>query len=431
MTAAARGVPMIAPAETTVGGPGRPQLLVLSSLFPSPQEPLAGLFIRERAFRVAERLPVTVVAPAGWSPIDGLIRRWRPHYRPTAAADTIDRGIRVLRPRYASVPGPILLDGASMAAGTIGTARRITGTGGTWIIDAHFAYPDGYAASVLARRLGLPYTITLRGTEIRHSRMPAIRRRIVRALKGADRVFTVSESLRRLALELGVGAERAIVVPNGVDTRRFHPLPRPEARRRLGIPENAKVLVTVGGLVRRKGHDRVIARLPELRGRWGEVIHLVVGGASREGDERAALGARAVAAGVGGQVRFLGPVPPDDLHVPMSAADVLVLASTNEGWANVLLESMACGTPVVASDVGGNREVVADDSVGLIFALGDDAAFRAALDRALEGRWDRDALVAFARRNSWQSRVDRLVAEFTAIAAARAPHAAARAEPGR
>jgi glycosyltransferase involved in cell wall biosynthesis len=397
-------------------GPG-PRLLVLSSLFPSAEEPIAGVFIRERMTRVAALLPVTVVAPVTWFPLQGLIRRLRPHFRLTRAVDTRDGPLQVLRPRYLSIPGPILLDGAAMAAAAGPVVRRIVGDGAGWIIDAHFAYPDGYAASLLARRLGVPYTITLRGTELRHSRMPAIRRRMEAALRGASRVFSVSASLRGLALELGVAPERAVVVPNGVDTTRYHPVNRELARQRLGIAPGARVLVTVGGLVRRKGYHRVIARLAEWRRRWGDIVYLAVGGASREGDDGAELRALARSAGVAEHVRFLGALPPDEIRVPLSAADVMILASSNEGWANVLLESMACGTPVVASDVGGNREVVADATVGCIFDLEDAAALDEAVGLALSRPWDRAAIVDYARRNSWDARVEQLVTEFRAVAA--------------
>ena len=401
------------------GNPARPQLLVLSSLFPSAEEPLAGLFIRERMRRIAERLPVSIVAPVPWFPLQGAIRRFRPHFRLTRPVDGIEGGLAVARPRYLSVPGPILLDGWGMAAGAEPVVRRtLAKASGPWLIDAHFAYPDGYAAYLLARRLGVPFTVTLRGTEVRHARMPAIRRRMELTLRSAARVFSVSDSLRQVAIGLGADHARAIVVPNGVDTSRFHPLPRDLARRRLGIPSDARVLVTVGGLVRRKGFHRVIDRMADLRARHGNVMYLVVGGASREGDEGPELRARARAAGVGDAVRFLGALPPDELPVPLSAADVFVLASANEGWANVLLESMACGTPVVASDVGGNREVVADASVGTIFALDDEAALDAALDAALHRSWDRDAILAWAGRNSWHARVETLVAEFEAVARA-------------
>ena len=394
----------------------QPSLLVLSSLFPSPEEPLAGLFIRERMLRVARHLPVTVVAPVTWFPLQGVIRRWRPHFRLTRPVDAIDAGVRVHRPRYLSIPGPILLDGAGMAAGARTVVRAITGQGGPWIIDAHFAYPDGYAASLLARRLNLPYTVTLRGTETRHSRMPAVRHRMQMALCGAARVFSVSESLRALALELGVVPGRAVVVPNGVDITRFHPVDRQQARQDLGIPADARVLITVGGLVRRKGYYKVIERLGRLRQRWGNVVYLAVGGASREGDDGPALKAQARAAGLADCVRFLGALPPSQLKAPLSAADVMVLASANEGWANVLLESMACGTPVVASNVGGNAEVVANEQLGIIFDLADDASLDAALSNALERSWDRSCIVEYARRNSWQSRVDQLVEQFRAVA---------------
>ena len=399
----------------THGDRARPRVLVLSSLFPSAEEPLAGLFIRERMLRVAQRLPVSIVAPVPWFPLQGIIRRVRPHFRLTRPVDGIEDGVAVARPCYPSLPGPILLDGWGMAVGAGPVVRRtLANAAGPWIIDAHFAYPDGYAAYLLARRHGVPYTVTLRGTEVRHARMPAIRRRISLTMRSAARVFAVSDSLRQVGVGLGAEPARAIVVPNGVDTNRFRPLPRDEARRRLGIPPDARVLVTVGGLVRRKGFHRVIDRMAGLRARHGNVMYLVVGGASREGDDGPELRARA--AGLGDAVRFLGALPPDELRLPLSAADVFVLASANEGWANVLLESMACGTPVVASDVGGNREVVADPSVGTVFPLDDESALDAALDRALRRSWDRDTILAYAGRNSWQARVDTLVAEFEAVA---------------
>jgi len=394
-----------------------PRLVVLSSLFPSAQEPLAGIFIRERMFRVARELPVQVVAPVAWFPLQGALRLLRPHFRRTLPVDSVMDGIRVERPRYFSVPGPIRFDGRGMALGALPALRRILRETGSFIIDAHFGYPDGYAAHLLARRLGLPYVVTLRGTEIRHSRMPAIRRCLTATFAGAARVFSVSESLRGLALELGAPADRAVVVPNGIDLTRFSPVPRADARRELGLPEGALVLVTVGGLVRRKGFHRVIRLLRELRNRNGDVRYLVVGGASREGDDGAELKALATACGVADAVHFLGALPPDRLKVPLSAADLFVLASDNEGWANVLLESMACGTPVVASDVGGNAEVVADRAVGDVVSLAEPDALRNAITAGLTRPWDREGIIAYARRNSWDARVARLIAEFRAVAA--------------
>lgn len=395
-----------------------PPLIVLSSLFPSPEEPLSALFIRERMLRVARHLPVVIVAPVTWSPVDGLVRKFRPSFRRTKPVHTREGEVDVYRPRYLSVPGPIFLDGFAMACSVRSLIGKLLRERPGAVIDAHFAYPDGYAARCLARWFKVPYTVTLRGTEVRHRHDGLVRGKLAVTIREAARVFTVSQSLADLAVESGADASKVIVVPNGVDTGRFHPVPRMVGRERFGLPKDARVLLTVGGLVLRKGFHRVIEVLPQLREEFGDVRFLAVGGASREGDQRAELERLAKAKGVGTFVTFSGALPPEDLKYAYSAADVFVLASSNEGWANVLLESMACGTPVVASDVGGNREVVADASLGRIFDLDRDGALSRALSEALGGDFDREAILEHARQASWDSRVEQLLTEFRAISRA-------------
>ena len=118
------------------------------------------------------------------------------------------------------------------------------------------------------------------------------------------------------------------------------------------------------------------------------------------------------ALGLERHVHFLGPVDPDQLHGPLSAADLFVLASSYEGWANVLLEAMACGIPVVATDVGGNGQVVSDAKLGRIVPLDDPAALESAIGWALDQSWDRDAIRAVAEANSWDSRIPVLLEAF-------------------
>ncbi len=391
----------------------RPRVLVLSSLFPHAGEPGAGPFIRERMFRVARHLPLTVVSPKPCFPGQGLIRALRPGYRPAAARRETQQGVEVLFPHFLSLPGAFRhWDGRLMAMSMLPLLRRLRQDPGFDLIDAHFAYPDGYAASLLSRWLGVPYTLTLRGTEVPHARNPRLRPRLAAAMSGAARVIGVSDSLRRLAVSLGVPEERTTVVGNGVDTGLFYPVDRAEARRRFGLPENARVLVTVGGLVERKGFHRVIACLPELLARHADLHYLVVGGPCREGDMSEALKRQAAQLGLAERVHFLGALPPAELKWPLSAADVFVLSTRNEGWANVILEAMACGLPVVASDVGGNREVVATDALGAIVPFDDHARLAEALDAALRRAWDRDAILAHARDNDWDKRVAQLLAIF-------------------
>lgn len=392
-------------------------VVVFSTLFPNAAAPHAGLFIRERMFRVAQWLPLTVVAPVPWFPFQFLVRRWRPNFRPSVQHREQQSGIDVLHCRFLSFPGIFKrLDGVLLALGSLPTLWRLKRKGRLDVIDAHFGYPDGHAATLLGRWLGVPVTVTLRGTEVRHAATPAIAPRLRRALGRAERIFSVSTSLSELALGLGVAPDKVRVVGNGVDTARFYPLPQSQARAALRIPADAKVLISVGGLTERKGFHRVIELLPELRERFPGLIYLVVGGASAEGDWRARLERMACERGVASIVRFLGVVEPDALRLPLSAADVFVLATRNEGWANVFLEAMACGVPVVTTDVGGNREVVCRPELGTIVPFGDRAALLVALSAALGRRWDHEALVAYARDNEWSKRVAELVEEFMALA---------------
>lgn len=390
-------------------------LVVFSALFPSAVRPGAGLFIRERMFRVARHRSLVVVSPQPWFPGQALVRLFRPGYRPMAPYREMQQGVAVYHPRFLAIPGLLRrLDGASMALFSYPLLRRLKADGAR-LIDAHFAYPDGEAASRLGRWLRLPVTITLRGTEVPHSRDPALRVRMMQALKSAARVFAVSDSLRRLALQLGVAPDRSEVVGNGVDVELFQPVDRAEARRRLGLPDDAKVLISVGGLVERKGMHRVVDCLPALLAAHPGLHYLIVGSGGPEGDMRPELEARVARLGLGGRVHFLGALPPAELKWPLSAADVFALATRNEGWANVFLEAMACGLPVVATDVGGNAEVVCRPELGSIVPFGDAAALERALAAALDRQWDRAAIRAYACDNQWDRRVAQLLRAFDAV----------------
>lgn len=360
---------------------------------------------------------MTVVSPVPWFPLQGLIRRFRPHYRPMPPRRELWQGLEVWHPRFFAVPGlGRRWDGLFMALASLPLLRRLKCSERVDIIDAHFAYPDGYAASLLGRWLDLPVTITLRGTEVRHARIPALRRRMVAALAVAARVFSVSDSLRREAVAFGIPADKITVVGNGVDAATFRPEARAAARARLDLEPNAPVLVSVGGLTERKGFHRVIACFPRLLERYPNLVYLIVGGASPEGDWGARLADQVRSLGLARHVRFVGPVPQQELRWPLSAADVFVLATRNEGWANVFLEAMACGLPVITTDVGGNREVVVHAGLGRIVPFGNEVALTEAIAEALGQPWDRAAIRRHAEANAWDTRVAALVGAFKEIA---------------
>ena len=419
---------MSTPVPPNPSAGAHPSVVVFSSLFPSDVQPGAGLFVRERMFRVGAQLPMAVVAPTPWFPLQSLLRRWRPGFRSGAPRYERQLGFDVWFPRFFSVPGVLKgLDGFFMALGALPRLWHLKRAGRLDLIDAHFGYPDGYAATLLGRWLNVPVTITLRGTEQRHAQDPNIAPRLSRALRRAAQIIAVSQSLRRVALMVGVASDRVLVVGNGVDLQRFSPLGRAEARRALGLQDDAPVLVTVGGLVERKGFHRVIELLPALRARFPGLTYLVVGGPGPEGDMGPELRRQVVELGLGDAVRFLGALPPARVREPLSAADVFVLATHNEGWANVFLEAMACGLPVVTTDVGGNAEVVCRPELGTVVPFGDSARLGEAIQQALVTRWDAAAIRRYAEDNTWDRRVEELVALFRRVHA----HAAGTAASAR
>lgn len=395
-----------------------PRLAVVSSLFPNAATPGAGLFVRERMFRVGKQIPVVVISPKPWFPGQGLIRKLRPGYRPPTARHERQNGVDVFYPRFLAPPGVLRrFDGWFMALACTRLLGRLRREFGVNVIDAHFAFPDGVAARHLARWHGLPFTVTLRGTEPGNLRQPEKRVRMERVFSEAARVIGVSNSLAQLAARHGAPAARLRVVGNGVDIDKFVRLDKMRARSLLSIPERAPVLISVGGLVERKGFHRVIDLLPDLKRRFPGLIYLVVGGASAEGDMREQLREQVARLDCLENVRFCGPMPAEELHVPLSAADVFVLATRNEGWANVFLEAMACGLPVVTTNVGGNAEVVSSDDLGTIVPFGDSAKLLDGIEAALVRQWDRETIVSYAKNNQWTERVATLVGEFQAVLA--------------
>ncbi len=394
-----------------------PRLVVLSSLFPSQVRPQAGVFIRERMFRVGKQIPIIVVSPVPWFPLQGLIRLVKPSYRPQPKPYELQDNIAVYYPRFLAFPGiGRSLDGFFMAVGCYRLLKKLKKTFDFNIIDAHFAYPDGYAATLLGQWFKVPVTITLRGTEVPLAKIPSRCMRMIQALKHARQVFAVAQSLKDHVIQLGAEGSKIEVVGNAVDTQIFYLVDQLSARQQLGITHSSPVFISVGGLVERKGFHRVLHILPELKKQYPQLLYLIVGGEGPEGGMLLQLKQQVLDLGLQANVMFLGALPTCELKIPLSAADVFVLATANEGWANVFLEAMACGLPIVTTDVGGNKEVVKSDEFGFIVPFGDERALFMSLSSAIEKQWDRQGIIRYAQENHWDKRVDILVNHFRRIA---------------
>jgi glycosyltransferase involved in cell wall biosynthesis len=380
-----------------VGRPLSPnmKLLTFSTLFPNAQQPNHGLFVETRLrYLVASgEVQSRVVAPVPWFPVANARFGQYARYASVPARETRN-GLQVEHPRYLALPkigmnvAPLLM--ARAARPTIG---RILDEGYDFdAIDAHYFYPDGVAAVMLGKYFNKPVVVTARGSDINllpRYRVP--RKFILWAAENARAVITVCSYLKDEMVGMGVRADRVTPLRNGVDLQRFSLLDKGAARAALGL--DGFTLLSVGQLVPHKGHDVAIRALPMLP----DVTLLIAGG----GPDRQRLETLAQQLGVAGRVRLVGPVPQTELRNYYNAADALVLASEREGWANVLLESMACGTPVVASAVCGTPEVVTAPEAGRLMAERTPGSLVEAVRMLRAANPQRDATRRYAERFSW------------------------------
>jgi glycosyltransferase involved in cell wall biosynthesis len=376
-----------------------PRVLLLSTVYPSAARPLHGLFVQRRLDSVPGLGDARVVAPAPWFPLASSPRR---AFRPRLPRREVVAGRPVEHPRFFSLPGlGKALDGPSLFLRLLPLVRRMRREAPIDVLDAHFVYPEGFAAVLLGRALDLPVVLTLRGVLGQLGAFRLRRAEAAFALRRADRVVALSDSLRRLAVELGRPPERIAVIPNAVDGDVFVPIDRDEARRRLGLEGPGPRLLFVGTPSPRKGLDRVLDALPALAARWPGIELLVVGGPGAEWSSPGALRSRAARAGAASRLRLVGPRPPEELAAWYSAADLFVLPSRLEGSPNAVLEALACGTPVVATPAGEIPEVLAASGGGVLAPRDGEGDLAPAVAAALERDWDRAALRAWALGRRW------------------------------
>jgi glycosyltransferase involved in cell wall biosynthesis len=375
---------------------GRPlRILTFTTLYPNAAQPAHGVFVENRLRHLVDGggIEARVLAPVPWFPFAGAAFG---AYGRFARVPRVERrhGLDVHHPRYPVVPkiGMSVTPATLYLTARRAAARLMADGFDVDLIDAHYVYPDGVAAVLLGRHLGRPVTVTARGTDINLIPRYALPRRMIRWAAGhADGLITVCQALKDELVALGVAADRVRVLRNGVDLDRFRPEDPARCRTELGLA--APVLLSVGGLIPRKGHDLVIRALAQV-----PAATLVIAG---EGPERTALAGLAADLGLASRVRFVGRIDHDGLRRHYSAADALILASSREGWANVLLEAMACGTPVVASNVWGTPEVVAAPEAGVLVGERSADAIAAAVLALLAAPPGRARTRAYAERFSW------------------------------
>ncbi len=402
------------------------RILTTTMCYPTEQYPDQGVFIQRRSLAVAQLPGVSlrVVSPQPWCPF------LRPSIASTGAGP-----LPVQYPRMLSVP---VLGWATDAlafarAIEVQVLRDMLVARRPDVIDAHFEYPDGVGAWLAGRRLHIPVVVTLRGKIVSLSRKALRRMQIACMLRGVAARIAVSRSLADWARRVGGSDLSVHVIPNGVDPDVFHPIDRVHARQSLRWHPGRRYILAVGHQQRVKGFDRVLAITRPVRTAVADARFVLVGSTRGEASFQRTLqelvsNCNQDSPASDPFVQLLPPVPAHLLNLMLNAADVMVNASRSEGWCNAITEALACGTPVVATDVGGNAEQIRTPQLGSIVPDDEPEALIAAVIDALARPWDREIIARAGAARSWSDTARQVHNVLSHAAFDRLPQAESMAE---
>ncbi|MDR6935562.1 glycosyltransferase family 4 protein [Luteibacter sp. 3190] len=389
------------------------KILVVTNLFPTPWDPRRGAFNRQQFQRLGDRHEVDVLTA-----VDFRERAGGPKEDVRVPGVRTDHFTFYHPPGFARFLNAFCFFACMMwqRGGELRRARYD-------VMLASWAYPDAAGAAWVARLLGIPYVVKVHGSDLNVQAESRLRRPQIRsALRGAGGIIAVSRALAAKANALGARREAVEAIYNGVDTKLFHRGDRRAARARLGLPPEVPIVLYAGNLKATKGCHDLIEAFPALVRRHHDARLVYVG----DGPCRANLEDRAASLCCAPAVRFAGAVDHAALADWFVAADVLCLPSHNEGVPNVILEAMACGTPVVASSVGGIPEVLPTHA-GILVPPHQPHELGVALVEAFERHFDPAAIAAHAATFRWDENIDRLERMLGRVAAGSPAHLGANA----
>jgi teichuronic acid biosynthesis glycosyltransferase TuaC len=368
------------------------RILSYTTLFPNRAQPHHGVFVRNRLRALARLCSLTLIAPVN------IIRYPEVLFR-VPCSESLD-SIRVFHPWFGVIPGLLKnLDGYLLHLATYPQIRAAVRPANIDLVDVHYAYPDGKAGQLLAQKLGKPYVVTVRGSDLNLLASFPRRRRIIQdVLQRANAVIAVSQSLKEKALELGVDPARLHVIANGIDRDLFFPRDRKASRRRLGLPPDTPVVLFVGRLDPVKGLDLLVHAIQILKDSPGAAPRCYLVGS---GPEQSALSRKIGELRLENHVILAGPVAPSQLPDWYSASDLFCLLSLQEGCPNVILESLACGVPVVATNVGGIPELIEDGLNGYLVSERQADIVAQTIQAGISRSWDRVQIASSNGTHDW------------------------------
>ena len=282
------------------------------------------------------------------------------------------------------------------------------------LIHAHFTWPSGYTGALLKKELNVPLVITTHGFDIYEVpfRSEYYRRKVLSALEVADHVITVSKSnVEILTKKLEVSLGKVSLIPNGFDGELFKPMPKDKVRTKLGLPQEKKIILTVGNLVPVKGHEYLIRAAGRVIKERTDMCFVIVG----SGTLRKKLENLVRFFNIESYFYFPGARPHEEIPLWMNAADIFVLPSLSEGNPTVMFETLGVGLPFIGTTVGGVPEIITSEDYGLLCPPADPECLAEKTLIALEKEWNREKIRKYAEQFKWENIVEKIIRIYSKV----------------
>ena len=374
------------------------KVLLISNIFPNSAEPVRGIFTYQIVKALRKMCNIEVVAPLPWVP-PSLKKKFLSQY-PYANVPETERigGIQVYHPRYLVIPRMLgSMHSIFMVPSLFRLAKKLERAQHFDLINAHWLFPDGVAAAWAGKLLRKPVILTGLGCDVNlYSTMFFRKAQIVRSLQNVAYGTVVSNSMKLRLVSLGIREEKIAVIPNGVDLKLFNIMDKKRARNFLKLSNESRIVLTIGSQDEVKGTKYLIEAFGMLLKRQKSPLLLILIG---DGPLRKSLMSMSKNLGISKSVVFLGRRPHGEIPLWLNAADVFCLPSLREGQPNVVLEALACGIPVVASNVGAIPEMIRDN--GRLSPPADSRSLCENLEFCLSNIWDREAFRRTVECFSW------------------------------
>lgn len=363
--------------------------LLITNLYPNPQEPNRGIFVESMARGLREYCDITIVSPLPWFPRLGLLRGLKNWYKFSQVPYTYElNGQKIICPKYLAIPNVGFLHSFFLFIAIWPLIKRLQRQRQFDLINTHWLFPDGVAAAWAAKRLRLPLVLSAHGTDINlYLKMRLRAPQIIAALNMAAGITVVSRQHIQKLSDFGIDPEKIIIIGNGFDEA-FAIGDRMSSRADIGIDMNKRIIMFIGRLVPVKGLNYLLAVMAQMLKRGRDCPELaVIGDGPLRGEYEREIGRL----GLGKCVRLYGEKKHLEISKWMAAADIICLPSISEGCPTIVIEALACGRPVAAAKVGDVPYLINKDN-GVLFESKNVEQMIEAIQEALDKNWNEQAI---------------------------------------